>query len=490
MSINSALIAATSGLSAAQARIDVVSQNVANAANETYTRKTQQLETRIIGGQAQGVDLGVVVRTVNEGLQRDIRSQQATVSELTVLDSYLERLVESFGRPGDDDSISSKITDLKEKLQALSIAPELGANQAEVLRAAESVAAEFQELTLTISNLRKEADRQIADTVGLVNTALDNIETLNDSIAIRKTQGLTTADLEDNRDQFVEELSQYMSINVIERSNGELTILTGDSRLMLDDTKFPLTFVETSLFTATTAGQPLQLEDGLPGTATNPDISSEVSAKDGELAGLLRIRDTLLVEAQDQLDTLAHELANDLDTFTINGTTAVVNLFVDGGGAVPADALGNEQGFAEVIQVNALVTATPSILVTGNTADGANTYVAIGSGDHRVANAMLDVFQDTQTFVSGFGLTADNSIEGFAAELVGFQANQHATFESQLTFETNFRDTLIQTYRDESGVNTDEELAKLIELEAAFAASARVLQTVQQSLDELVNIIR
>jgi flagellar hook-associated protein 1 FlgK len=39
-------------------------------------------------------------------------------------------------------------------------------------------------------------------------------------------------------------------------------------------------------------------------------------------------------------------------------------------------------------------------------------------------------------------------------------------------------------------VNTDEELAKLIELEAAFAASARVLQTVQQSLDELVNIIR
>ena len=87
-------------------------------------------------------------------------------------------------------------------------------------------------------------------------------------------------------------------------------------------------------------------------------------------------------------------------------------------------------------------------------------------------------------------LDSNNSIEGFAAELVGFQANQHATFESQLTFETNFRDTLIQTYRDESGVNTDEELAKLIEPEAAFAASARVLQTVQQSLDELVNIIR
>ena len=469
----------------------MVSQNVANATNETYTRKSQQLKTHIVGEQAQGVDLGVVMRTVNEGLQKDIRAHQAIVSELTVLDTYLERLVESFGRPGDNRSISAKITDLKEKIQALSITPELGASQAEVLRVAASVAAEFQELTQMISDLRKEADRQIADIVKRVNTALDNIEKLNDSIAIRKSQGLTTADLEDSRDKFIEELSHYMNINVIERSNSELTILTGNSRLLLDDTKFPLTFSETALFTATTTGQPLRIEDGLSGTATNPDISSEVSSKDGELAGLLRIRDTILVEAQDQLDILAHELALGLDQFTINATTAVVDLFVDAGGNVPANTLGNEQGFAGVIRVNPSVIANPSYLVTGNTTDGSgNTYVAVGPGDHRIANAMLDVFQDTQTFLSGFGLTANNTIEGFAAEMVGFQANQRATFESQRTFETNFRDTLVQTYRDESGVNTDVELAKLIELEAAFSASARVLQTVQQSLDELVNIIR
>ncbi|UUX50497.1 flagellar hook-associated protein FlgK [Nisaea acidiphila] len=490
MSISSALLAATSGLAASQSRIDVVSRNVANATNDDYTRKSQEVTTRIIGGQAQGVDVGVIERSVNEGLLEDLRTQEATVAELETLDAYLERLVEAFGRPGDNDSISAKITDLKETIQALSIAPELGANQAEVLRAAEAVATEFQNITDTINDLRKEADRAIADTVELVNTALENIDTLNDEIATRKTEGRTTADLEDSRDKFVQELSQYMNINVIERSNGELTILTGDSRLLLDDTTFPLTFTETALFTSTTTGQPLQIEDGLAGTATNPDISSEVSGGDGTLAGLLRIRDTLLVEAQDQLDTLAHELANDLDTFTINGTTAVLNLFVDGAGNVPADALGNEQGFAEVIQVNPDVLATPSYLVTGDTTDGANTYVAIGSGDHRIANAMLDVFQATQTFVSGFGLTASNSIEGFAAELVGFQANQHASFESQLTFETNYRDTIEQAYRDESGVNTDEELAKLIELEAAFAASARVLQSVQTALDELVNIIR
>ena len=188
MSIASALFAATSGLAAARARIDVVSQNVANAATD-HTLGNRSNSRRIVGEQAQGVDLGVVMRTVNEGLQRDIRSQQAIVSELTVLDNYLDRLVESFGRPEDNRSIAAKITGLKEKIQAFSITPELGASQAEVLRVAASVAAEFQELTQMISNLRKEADRQIADTVELVNTALDNIEALNDSIAIRKTQG-------------------------------------------------------------------------------------------------------------------------------------------------------------------------------------------------------------------------------------------------------------------------------------------------------------
>lgn len=490
MSINSALTAARTGIYAAQSQIDVVSRNVANASNPDYTRKLQYTSTLIIGGQAQGVDLAAVSRQVNEGLLRDVRNQKAVVAELEVIEDYLARMEQVFGRPEDDSSISSKITDLKEALQAFSIAPELGANQAEVIRAAQAVATEFQDVTAKIQDLRKEADQAIADAVAQVNDALASIDKLNNTISTRKAQGLSTADLEDQRDAFVNEISEYISISVFERSNGELTVLTSGSRVLLDDTLFPLTFTETGVFNATSTGQPLRIEDGLAGVATNPDISSEVINGDGKLSGLLQLRDTILVEAQDQLDTLAHELANDLATFTINGQTAVVNLFVDSGGTVPADALGNEQGFAGEIEVNSNIIADSTILVTGDTGDVLNTYTNIGSGDHRIAAAMLDAFTTSQTFVAGFGLTATNTIEGFAAEMIGYQANQKADYESQLTFQNNFLDTLEQTARDESGVNVDEEMAKLIELEAAFAASARVLTTVQSALDELVNIIR
>jgi flagellar hook-associated protein FlgK len=42
---------------------------------------------------------------------------------------------------------------------------------------------------------------------------------------------------------------------------------------------------------------------------------------------------------------------------------------------------------------------------------------------------------------------------------------------------------------NESGVNTDEELTELIRLEAAYGASARVLNAVQRAFDDLIGII-
>ena len=44
-------------------------------------------------------------------------------------------------------------------------------------------------------------------------------------------------------------------------------------------------------------------------------------------------------------------------------------------------------------------------------------------------------------------------------------------------------------FENESGVNTDEELTNLITLEAAFGASARVLNAVQRAFDEVISIL-
>ena len=85
--------------------------------------------------------------------------------------------------------------------------------------------------------------------------------------------------------------------------------------------------------------------------------------------------------------------------------------------------------------------------------------------------------------------TVFNTLEGFAASLVGDVATTKAEYETQLKFQTVFRDQIRDRIENESGVNTDEELTNLITLEAAFGASARVLNAVQRAFDEVINIL-
>ncbi|WP_420566476.1 flagellar hook-associated protein FlgK [Thalassobaculum sp.] len=477
MSLLSALTTATSGLNAAQAGIDIASRNITNANVDGYTKKTQTQTTRIIDGQSSTVRIEQITRLVNAQLQTDVRNQTSTVEELKVIDDFLGRLELEFGRPEDNASISAKITDLKKSFQVLATNPDSSTAQADVLRAATAVAESFQSLSGAVQDLRAEADTRISESVDNINEALANIEKLNGEIGARSAVGESTADLEDERDRWVAKLAEEMDIRTFDRPDGTIAIMTGGSDFLLDQTAVTITFTPTNTVGPDVALNAVFLDNGY-----NAPFSINGSINSGKLGGLLELRDTILPLAQDQLDSLAFELAQQFDTINVGGNTANIDLFVDAGNAIP----GGDQGFSAQIQVNPTVTATPSILRDGN----GGTFTASGVSDNSLALAVIDMFDNAQAFVAVNGLNGTATIEEFAAELVSYQANQKADYESQLGFQNQVRNLLEERLRDESGVNVDEELASLIQLESAFAASARVLSSVQDALDELLGVIR
>ncbi len=478
MSLTNALSTATSGLAAAQARIDIASRNIANARVEGYTRKTQELDSRLVGGNAGEVRVAEVTRDVNKQLQRDIREQTSVTEELTIIDDFMGRLELEFGRPEDNSSIASKITDLKDTFQALSTNPESPTAQTDVLQAAKNLAQAFNDLSDVIQALRAEADQRIDDSVDIVNEALRNIDSLNGEIAARQVAGKSTADLEDERDTWVLQLSQEMDIRTFERADGSLAILTGASEFLLDQTASTLSFTPTNTVAADATLNAINLDNGF-----NAPFAITNNINDGKLGGLIQLRDTILPLAQDQLDSLAFELAQQFDAITVGATNANIDLFVDAGGAIPA----GDQGFSVQIQVNATVTATPTILRDGN----GGTFAVTGVSDSSLPLAIIDMFDTRQAFVAVTGLNAASAtLEEFASDLISYQANQKADYESQLGFQDQVRRLLDERFRDDSGVNVDQELASLIQLESAFAASARVLTTVQKALDELLAAVQ
>ena len=477
MSLTTSLLHARSGMIAAQSGLDVVSRNIANAETEGYTKKSHNQENLIIGGVGRGVQTTEVSRKVNDNLQREVRDQNANIEKLKILDEFLGRLELEFGKPGDKSSIADKVSGLKRAFQTLSATPESASSKIALVTAADTLARSFNSFNNLLQDLRAEADNRISGFISAINSDLGLIKGLNEQIGQRTAAEKSTADLEDKRDQLLLSVNKNISIGSFKRSNNRLTISTADGRLMLDDTQIPMAFSATSSFTAATTGNGV--------TLGGADISASIKSRDGVLSGLLTLRDTVLPQFQTKLDDLALEIAKQLDVVAVAGSTEALNLFTDAAGTAPAaftPADNFTNGFAGTIRVRAALKADPSLVT-----DPTGGLTVLGSSDNRLQLAILSLFE-SQTSLSQ-APTVNNTLEGFAAALVGDVATSKAEYDTQLKFQNVFRDQLRDRFENESGVNTDEELTNLITLEAAFGASARVLNAVQRAFDEVISIL-
>src|ERR1700741_2292156 len=97
MSLNLALTSAISGLSTAQAGLDVISNNIANVNTEGYTRKVFQPESIVLAGYGAGVQLGEIINNVDQNLLKDMRQQHSAVGLLQTSNSYFQRIQDTFG---------------------------------------------------------------------------------------------------------------------------------------------------------------------------------------------------------------------------------------------------------------------------------------------------------------------------------------------------------------------------------------------------------
>lgn len=115
----------------------------------------------------------------------------------------------------------------------------------------------------------------------------------------------------------------------------------------------------------------------------------------------------------------------------------------------------------------------------------------IGRGDGAGATAMANIFTDQYIFAAQGKLPAANqTLTEYAAAIIQLNARGAADAETAVTFQTNLKTELENRSGEVSGVNVDEELAKLISIQNAYSASARIVTTVNQMYEDLLGIIR
>jgi flagellar hook-associated protein 1 FlgK len=85
---------------------------------------------------------------------------------------------------------------------------------------------------------------------------------------------------------------------------------------------------------------------------------------------------------------------------------------------------------------------------------------------------------------------APRSVEGYGAVLTGAHTADRAAAAATRERAETMRRGLDARFQQQSGVDPDTEMAHLVQLQNAYAANARVMNTAQQMWDQLLAMVR
>ena len=385
MGINQALSAALSGIGVTQQAISVISGNIANANTAGYVDETaKQSELGTSGNAGTSVVSDGINRNLNTLLQSQLWTETSGGNYADTLDSLYQQLQNVYGTPGASSSFDAIYNNFATALQSLSTTPSSYSNQSEVITAAQGLAQNLNSMTTSIQQLRTQAEAGIANDITTANGLLKSIAQINTKLeGTGSTPDATAAALEDQRDQDITQLSQLMNVNVVHGANNQIGLYTGTGLQLVNAGQASvMTFGDSGTLSAQALWSATPSQDGAgtitltaPGGATM-DMISDGAISSGEIGAYLQMRDTVLPQAQTQLDEFANQMSQALSNNTVSGTavtSAGLNGFkVDVGSMVPGNSMQFTYTDSGSVQHTVTVVDTPSGMSLPQTASATN----------------------------------------------------------------------------------------------------------------------
>ena len=470
MSLDVALLDAVTGLRATQAQIQVISGNIANAQTPGYSEQVINETPISLPAGGAGVETSVIQRVSNQLLSADVTKQTSAASAASTTNNYLTQLQNLFGQVGSNSSFTDAFNNFVSAMQTEAATPENPVAQSAAVNAGQQLAQQLNQFSSGIQSLRANADSTIGTDVNTLNTALNSIASLNASISNLQAQGQSTATLEDQRDQQVNQIAQLIGVTSYTRPNGTMVLLTTSGRTLVDGTAVSQFGFTPSGTVA--AGTPLS-----PVTLNGVNISSSLTT--GEIGSLLQLRDTALPNVTAELNQFTNNLFNTTTTANLNTTNSGTNVTNDANHFFANVNIAGGADNSASIEVNPSLTADPSLLYNG--ISGLDPTISSTIATNLTANTN---FAAAGNFPTGSTAT----LSDYGAQIVGQAASASAAATQNNTFQSQLQTQLQNQLQSETGVNLDQELGKLTVYQNAYAASARVITTVQTMYDALMNI--
>lgn len=418
MSLSQALSIAMSGLRANQLALSLTSSNVANSDTPGYIRKTVNQVQTSSGSIGASVSVTGVNRELDLYLQQQIRTEQSGASYADLRASILSSLQGIYGTPGNTGTLETAFNKLVTAVQGLSTSTDSQSARVGVVNAAQALASQLNSMSNGIQSLRSQAEAGLNSAVNTANTAMQQIASLNAKLRGSTGNDAASAALKDQRDQYIDQLSQLMDIRVIDGGNNQLQVFTNSGVQLVGAEASVLSFNPQGTVTPNTQWDPDPAKSNL-GTLTlnfpnggSLDLNQTNSIRSGTIAGYLELRDNTLVQAQTQLDQFAASMSSLLSDKTTAGTAVTAGA----SNGFDLDLSGLQTGNVVHLtytdaanvkhQVSLVRVDDPSVLPLSNTATTDPNDQVIGVD---FSGGMASVVSQLNTALGGAGLQFSNT---------------------------------------------------------------------------------
>lgn len=485
MTLSLALNNALTGLQANTQKAEIISTNVANALTDDFGRREVALSSLSTTG---GVRVDGIIRASSPALTEARRFADASAGNASVRSDAFTSLANAVGEPGSPGALATIADDFDAALSAAADTPESAALLKSAVLAAGDYAASINRIAAEVVNLRASADTAIAGQVQTINSSLGKIQSLNAEIRTRELSGSDTSALLDQRESLIKQVSGLIPIRTIARPFNEIAIYAENGGQLLDGRAYELGFTASP---GAPAGATIA-NGGLSGITLN-DIPIAIGEGNGDglldggsLAASFEVRDRIAPEASTMLDGIAAGLILRVQDLPEDATLAPGDpgLFTDAGSAFdPAD----EAGVALRISLNPAVDQA-----AGGEAfrlrDGLNAANPGVVGDPTLLRGLREALVTSETPTALSGLSGSRSAAGFATELSVNLLTDADRAQNAAMFEEGAAIALREAELAETGVDTDQELSRLLQVEQAFSANARVVSVVDELFERLLQI--
>ena len=458
-SLTQLMYTARDALSAQSYGLNVTGQNITNVNTPGYVRREALLETRALGTATTGtVTVAGLRRATDLYIDRRELTARGSAAAASEHDNQLASVEAMFNDLG-GTGMGSALDGLFSSFSALSANPNDPTARATVLGAADNFATRASSMADALAQTKDDLLKHAQATVEQINTRASSISELNRRIQAAEAQGEDAADLKDQRNNLLLDLSTMIDIRTIPDVKGSI-IVQASGTTLVDGFDF----------------RPMEIELGSDGSlrvmskregGADMDVTQFLTG--GKLAGIKEARDVDVFDVANKLDQLVFDVASAVNAqhaagYGQDGVTGR-NLF---------DLSATVSGAARSIKLGAAVAGNPAAVA-------ASSDLASLPGGSGNAAALASVWD---TPLSG-GRTAAQAY----GDIIGGIGQRKSAVAQAVETQAAIKDQ-IQAMREAiSGVSLDEEMVALTKYQRAYQAAGRVLTTVDELLQDLLNRI-